>query len=147
MRYSFSNGARKGEKIGDGSSVNRRFRSVPRTFPGLDKNPGDFFFVFPFSQRKPVFGYCPCRKDLTRTQESNLFHYLGSRGLIRRFENLSSTRMYYSSKGRPTLAIVLPKMVFRPLCIRHRFSMLLGSPCKARKKLRCDRVKADTTPT
>jgi hypothetical protein len=43
----------------------RRFRSVPRTFRGLLLSPGEFFFVLPFSQLKPVFGYCPCRKDLT----------------------------------------------------------------------------------
>ena len=81
----------------------RRFRSVPRSSPGLNRSPGDFFFVFPFSQLKPAFGYCPCRKDLTCTQESNLFHYLGSCGLIRRFENLSSTRMCNSNEGRPNL--------------------------------------------
>ena len=80
-----------------------RIPSVPLSSPALLLSPGDFFFVFPFSQLKPAFGYCPCRKDLTCTQESNLFHYLGSCGLIRRFENLSSTRMCNSNEGRLNL--------------------------------------------
>ncbi len=140
-------GARKREKIGDRGLETRRFRSVPRSFPALLLSAGNDLFVFPFSQLKPIFRYCPCRKDLTCTQESNLFHDLGSPGLIRRFEHLSSTRMGNSSQGRPKLALVLPKMVFRPLSIRRGFPKLLASPSKGTKKLRCDRVKADTSPT
>ncbi len=67
--------------------------------------------------------------------------------LIRCFENLDPTRMCNPSEARPKLAIVLPKMVFRPLSIRRGFPKLLGSPSEGTKKLRCDKVKADTSPT
>ena len=70
-----------------------------------------------------------------------------SRGVIRCCENLDATRVHNTGEGRPKLASVLPKMVFRPLSIRRGFPKLLGSPSKGTKKLRCDRVKADTSPT
>jgi hypothetical protein len=67
--------------------------------------------------------------------------------LIRGFENLDPTRLCNPSEARPKLAIVLPKKVFRPLSIRRGFPKLLCGPSKGTKKLRCDRVRADTSPT
>jgi len=48
-------------------------------------------------------------------------------------ENLDPTRMCNPSEARPKLAIVLPKMVFRPLSIRRGFPKLLCGPSKGTK--------------
>ncbi len=41
---------RKREKIGDRGLETRRFRSVPRSFPGFLLDPGNILFVFLFAQ-------------------------------------------------------------------------------------------------
>src|SRR2546425_13256845 len=50
FRYSLPAGARKRYKIGDRVAETRRFRSVPRTFPGFLLGPGNILFVFLFAQ-------------------------------------------------------------------------------------------------
>ena len=64
----------------------------------------------------------------THTSEKAFTHGIRSRGVIRCFENLYSTRMCNPSKGRPKLAIVIPKKVFRPLSIRCGEPSLLCGP-------------------
>jgi hypothetical protein len=61
---------------------------------------------------------------------------IGSRGVIRRFENLDSTRSRNTGEVHPKLAIVIPKKVFRPLSIGRGFSQLLRYPDIARRP--CD---------
>jgi len=50
LRYSLPDGARKREKIGDRGTETRRFRSVPRSFPGFLLGPGTILFVVLFAQ-------------------------------------------------------------------------------------------------
>jgi hypothetical protein len=64
----------------------------------------------------------------THTSEKALTHGIRSRGVIRCFENFYATRMCNPSEGRPKLAIVIPKQVFRPLSIRRGFPKLLCGP-------------------
>ena len=47
---SFPCGATKWINTGERAFESRRFRSVPRTFPGSNRNPGNIFFVFLFTQ-------------------------------------------------------------------------------------------------
>jgi hypothetical protein len=61
---------------------------------------------------------------------------IGSRGVIRRFENLDSTRSRNTGEVHPKLAIVIPKKVFRLLPIGRGFSQLLRYPDIARRS--CD---------
>ena len=57
---------------------------------------------------------------------------IGSWGVIRRLENLNSTRSRNTSEVYPKLAIVIPKKVFRALSIGRGFSQLLRYPDIAR---------------
>ena len=64
----------------------------------------------------------------THTSEKALTHGIRSRGVIRCFEHFYATRMCNPSEGRPKLAIVIPKQVFRPPSIRCGDPSLLCGP-------------------
>ena len=59
------------------------------------------------------------------TAEESLTDGIGSRGVIRSFENLNVTCLGNPSEGHPKLAIVIPQKVFRSLSIRRGFSKRL----------------------
>jgi hypothetical protein len=62
------------------------------------------------------------------TQEKAFTDGIGSRGVIRRFEHLDSTRSRNTGEVHPKLAIVIPKKVFRPLPIGRGFSQRYALP-------------------
>src|SRR5215467_1847493 len=65
---------------------------------------------------------------LLHTSQEAFTDGIGSRSVMRRFENLYAACRRYPSKARPELAVVITNEIFRCLPIRSRFSELLNHP-------------------